>query len=225
MFFQIPAVSCHLMVFGLISNLVWIPYGTNQARLTNLTFGHAPLNPLPPLVSDCSSSSCTHVNKLLVGLNSNMVDELIIGLPWPDGPYQEWLTFSNILLNPWSGFPHFALTLNSTPLDTLLRVVFPYFFPEHFLIFSSHVLTVFQHGNFKGILVAKYVHNFIIFSQNLIKYVLYDKETWVEIKNSKNTYSLKAFISVVIEDYFWLSSCIIWLHTQYKAANRVSMLS
>ena len=42
---------------------------------------------------------CAFAEKSLIWLTTNLVGELIMELPRTDGPYQDWLTFGNILLN------------------------------------------------------------------------------------------------------------------------------
>ena len=76
----------------------WSHYGTLQVWLT---FGYELLNSCHFLASDLLSSFCVFVDKLLIWLTSNLVGELIMGLICLSRPYQNWLTFGNILLNPW----------------------------------------------------------------------------------------------------------------------------
>ena len=49
-----------------------------------LTFCHSPLSSCHFLASDWSSNFCLFADKQLFGLGSNLVDQLIMGLPWPD---------------------------------------------------------------------------------------------------------------------------------------------
>ena len=49
-----------------------------------LTFGHAPLNWCSYLSFDWLSSFCTFADKPLIGFNSNLVGQFIMGFPQPD---------------------------------------------------------------------------------------------------------------------------------------------
>ena len=68
----------------------WISYETPQALLT---FGHVLLNSCCSLASECSRSSCTFPNKLLIGLTTN---SLCVSL-WHS--FWSFLTFDDVPLN------------------------------------------------------------------------------------------------------------------------------
>ena len=86
----------------------WTNHRARKAWLTGL----APVNFCCFLTSDWSNSFHAFGYLLLIWLTSNLADELIMGLPRPNGLYQDWLTFGNTLLIRTALRPYWGMCLH-----------------------------------------------------------------------------------------------------------------